>query len=192
MTEITALKTLPFRSAADFEKWLSTNHLHSPGIWLQLYKKGSNVESISYLEAVHVALCYGWIDSQVKGIDERSYVQKFTPRKSKSIWSKINTHRVEKLISEGKMQPAGLKEIVGAKADGRWEKAYHSPATMSTRAELEKKLQTNLKANTFYQSLNKSSKYTIAFKIETAKKPETRARRLESILTMLENGEKPT
>jgi uncharacterized protein YdeI (YjbR/CyaY-like superfamily) len=192
MKETLPLETISFRSVTDFEKWLHANHTHSPGIWLQLYKKGSNIESISYMEAVHVALCYGWIDSQVKSIDEKSYSQKFTPRKNKSIWSKINTQRVEKLIAKRKMRAAGLKEVEAAKTDGRWDKAYHSPATMEVPPDLLKRLLNNTKAKEFFDGLSKSNKYSIAFKIETAKKPETRARRLESILTMLKNGEKPT
>jgi len=166
------------------------NHKTSQGIWVRFFKKMFNVPSVTYDEAVEAGLCYGWIDSQVKKYDEQSYLQKFTPRRSKSIWSKINREKVERLIAEGKMRPAGLAQMQSAKEDGRWDKAYDSPSTMTIPEDFLHLLAQNKKAKSFYESLNRTNMYAIAWRIQTAKKPETRARRIQKILEMLSNGEK--
>jgi len=182
--------TKSFVTAGDFRMWLEDNHKTSQGIWVRFFKKMFNVPSVTYDEAVEAGLCYGWIDSQVKKYDEQSYLQKFTPRRSKSIWSKINREKVERLIAEGKMRPAGLAQMQSAKEDGRWDKAYDSPSTMTIPEDFLHLLAQNKKAKSFYESLNRTNMYAIAWRIQTAKKPETRARRIQKILEMLSNGEK--
>lgn len=189
MKVTTDLPVLPFSTAEMFENWLEKNHKTSSGIWLQLYKKNSGVQTITWAEAVIVSLCYGWIDSQAKKLDEKSYLQKFTPRGPKSMWSKINTEHVERLRKEGKMKPAGLAAVEAAKADGRWDRAYESPSNMTLPDEFLKRVEKNKKAKIFFETLNKTSRYAFAFQLQTAKKPETRERRMQKFLAMLEKGE---
>jgi len=179
-----------FESPKKWEDWLAKNHSKSDGVWLQFYKKASGKKTLVYDGALQVALCYGWIDGQSKSIDENSYKQKFTPRRSRSIWSKRNTEFAEKLIAEGKMKKAGLEQVEAAKKDGRWEKAYDSPVKMTMPEDFLKALSKNKKAKTFFESLNKTNTYAIAWRLQTAKKPETRAKRMKIILEMLENGKK--
>lgn len=180
---------LLFKTISQWENWLGKN-ADSQGIWMRFAKKNSGLTSISYQEALDVALCYGWIDSQVKKYDQQSYLQKFTPRRAKSIWSKVNTERVQKLIDQGKMQPSGLLEIEKAKADGRWEAAYHPPSTMEPPKEFLQVLEKNKTAYIFYESLSRANKYAIAWRLQTAKKEETRVKRMKQILEMLERKEK--
>jgi len=187
---MTDLSILSFDSVKKWEVWLEKNHADSYGIWIKFFKKNSGVKSLSYSEALDVALCYGWIDSQSKGIDEVSYLQKFTPRRSKSIWSKINTGHIERLIKEGRMKPAGFRQVEEAKKDGRWIDAYDSPANITFPEEFLKMLSKNKKAKAFFKTLNKTNTYAIAWRLQTAKKPETKKRRMDKILEMLENGEK--
>lgn len=177
-----------FKTAAAFEKWLRANQA-APGIRLHFYKKDSGKASVRYAEAVEVALCYGWIDGMAKGIDENSYEQRFTPRRAKSIWSKINVDRVTKLIESGRMQERGLKEINAAKADGRWEAAYDSPSTSKVPDDFLKQLAKHPKAKKFFLSLNKTNTFAITWRLQTAKKPETREKRMQQIIAMLERGE---
>jgi uncharacterized protein YdeI (YjbR/CyaY-like superfamily) len=179
-----------FETAKDFEKWLKKNHKTAEGMWLRFYKKDSGVDSITYPQAVEVALCYGWIDAVMNKYDEQSYIQRFTPRRSKSIWSKINIDKVTRLIEEGRMKPAGLKEIEAAKADGRWQAAYDSPSNTIMPEDFLLKLSKNAKAKKFFDTLNKSNTYAIAWRLQTAKKPETREKRMNIILEMLSKGEK--
>lgn len=179
---------LSFSSAAEFEKWLDKNHAQSDGIWVEFFKKGSDVPTVVYAEAVEIALCYGWIDSQMKGKDEKSYLQKFTPRRAKSMWSKVNIEKVERLIKEGKMSPAGLAQIEAAKADGRWEKAYHSSSTFVMPDEFIKELTKNPKAQKFYDSLTKANKYAIYFRLHHTK-PEKRGAKIKELITKLANGQ---
>jgi uncharacterized protein YdeI (YjbR/CyaY-like superfamily) len=148
------------------------------------------VRSLYYPEALELALCYGWIDGQVKSLDEQSYLHRFTPRKPRSTWSKINRAKVERLIAEGRMQPPGLAEVERAKADGRWERAYDSPASASLPDDLKAELASNKAAAEFYETLNSANRYAIIWRLQTAKKPETRQARMEKILGMLERGEK--
>jgi uncharacterized protein YdeI (YjbR/CyaY-like superfamily) len=184
------LKIIPFKTPEAFLVWLKKNHATSPGIWLQFFKKGSGVKTITYAEALDEALCYGWIDSQVKRFDEKSYLQRFGPRKSKSVWSKINRLHIARLTRDGRMAPTGLAHVTSAKADGRWEGAYDSPKNMVAPDDLTAALAKHKKAERFFKSLNKANVYAIAWRLQTAKKPETRKKRMDLILEMLKKGEK--
>lgn len=184
------LDVIPFESAGQWQEWLAENHATSNGIWLRIFKKGSGQQTITYDEALDEALCYGWIDGQGKGYDEKSYLQKFTPRRKRSSWSKRNTEHVERLMNEGRMKPAGLAEVEAAQADGRWAKAYDSPANMQVPDDFLLELSKMPEALAFFQSLNKTNTYAIAYRLQTAKKPETRERRMKAILEMLARGEK--
>ena len=181
---------LSFSDKQTWAKWLEEEHDRAAGIWLKFAKKNSGISSLSYEEAVEVALCYGWIDGQMKGFDDKYWLQKFTPRRPKSIWSKINTERAERLIANGEMQPAGLKEIEAAKQDGRWQAAYASQKNMTVPQDFQSALNQNKKAKTFFEMLTGANRYAILFRIETAKKAETRARRIRQFVEMLERGEK--
>ena len=184
------LPVLTFKTAKEWEKWIGKNYASSQGIWLRFYKKVSGVPSVTYPEAVEVSLCYGWIDGQANKYDEKSYLQRFTPRRPKSIWAKKNIERVTSLIASGKMKPAGLKEVEAAKADGRWEMAYDSPATMEIPGDFLAALSKNPKAKKFFETLNKTNRYSIAWRLQTAKKTETREKRMKTILEMLSKKEK--
>jgi uncharacterized protein YdeI (YjbR/CyaY-like superfamily) len=181
---------LQLGSPEEWEAWLDREHATSDGVWLKFAKKGSGVTTVVYAEALDVALCFGWIDSQVAALDERFYLQKFTPRRSRSKWSKINVEKIEALTKAGRMRPAGLEQVELAKADGRWEAAYSSPANIAEPADLKKALNANKKAAEFWAVLNKSNRYAIVYQLEDAKKPETRERRLAKFMGMLERGEK--
>lgn len=181
---------LSFVSAQKWEAWLARNHAKPNGIWLRFFKKGSGKKTVTYAEALDEALCYGWIDSQLKKYDEASYLQKFTPRRSKSVWSKLNIQHVERLSKAGKMKPAGLQKVEEAKKDGRWEQAYDSSGKMTVPADFLKQLAKNKKAKAFFETFNKANTYAIAWRLATAKKPETREKRMKAILAMLAKGEK--
>mgnify|MGYP000904001307 FL=1 len=190
MDKTTNLPTLEFMTAESFEIWLENNHNISSGIWLKIFKKGSGKLTITYSEALDVALCYGWIDAIKKSYDEHSWVQKFCPRTPKSIWSKVNIGHVERLIKDNKMRPAGFKAVEKAKSDGRWEKAYDSPSNMTIPEDFLKELGKNKKAEEFFKGLNKTNLFFIGFKLQTAKKPETREKRMKEIIDKLAKGEK--
>lgn len=181
---------LPFESKQAWAKWLDTEHDRAAGIWLKFAKKNSGIPSLAYEEAVEVALCYGWIDGQKKGFDDKYWLQKFTPRRAKSTWSKINTDRAERLIARGEMHPAGLKEIEAAKEDGRWQVAYASQKNMTVPQDFQSALDKNKKAKAFFETLTGANRYAILLRIETAKKAETRPRRIQQFVEMLERGEK--
>lgn len=185
------LPVLAFESRRSWEAWLDGQHGDTGGIWLKFAKKGSGVESVTYTEAVEGALCYGWIDGQAASYDDRFYLQRFTPRRARSKWSKVNRERAGRLIAAGRMKPAGLAEIERARADGRWEAAYDSPSTATVPDDLREKLDENPEAAVFFDSINKSSRYSILYQIQDAKRPETRARRIERFVAMLNRGEKP-
>ena len=180
---------LSFQSPSEFRKWLAANHDSSDGIWIRIFKKNSETESVTYAEALDEALCFGWIDGQKKPHDEFSWLQKFTRRRAKSGWSKINTGHVERLMRAGKMRAAGRAEIEAAKKDGRWNAAYDSPRNASFPDDFLKALGRDPKAQAFFDSLNKANRYAISYRLQTAKKPETRQRRMEMILGMLARGE---
>lgn len=178
-----------FRDAAAWERWLAA-HLASSGLWLQIAKKDAALASVSYAEAIEVALCHGWIDGQRRAFDERSFLQRFTPRRPRSLWSKINVCKAEALIVAGRMRAGGLREIESARADGRWEAAYAGPAAMEVHPELAAALARNRKANAFFQTLDRTNRYAVCWRVQTAKKPETRASRIEKLIAMLARGEK--
>jgi len=185
------LPTLPFDSKKKWADWLAKQHDKSPGVWLKLAKKGSGIPSITYEDALDVALCYGWIDGQKKSFDDRRYwLQKFTRRGPKSIWSKINTEKAGRLIASGEMKPAGLKAIEAAKQDGRWEAAYASQKNMEVPEDFQAALDKSKKAKEFFATLNSVNRYAILFRIQTAKKAETRLKRIQQFVGMLEKGEK--
>jgi uncharacterized protein YdeI (YjbR/CyaY-like superfamily) len=179
-----------FETSAKWRDWLEQNHTAAKGVWLKFYKKGSGVVSLNYSGALDEALCFGWIDGQSKSIDESSYLQKFTPRRARSIWSKRNIEHIARLIAEGKMKPSGLKEAEAAKTDGRWQKAYDSPANMTLPEDFLSELSKDKIAFAFFKTLNKTNTYAITWRLQTAKKPETREKRMKIILEMLSRGEK--
>lgn len=184
------LPVLPFASKQDFASWLDRNHASAKGLWLQLAKKASGAASVTYPEAVEVALCYGWIDGQKKSQDEAAWLQKFTPRGPRSIWSVINREKAQQLIASGQMKPAGLAAIESAKKDGRWDAAYDSPKRATVPADFQAALERCPKAHAFFQTLNSSNRYALLFRLQTAKRPETRARRIEQFVQLLERNEK--
>jgi uncharacterized protein YdeI (YjbR/CyaY-like superfamily) len=181
---------LAFATQVEWEAWLEAEHAGSDGVWIKFAKKGSGVPSVPYADAVEAALCYGWIDSLTKSLDERFYVQKFTPRRARSKWSRVNRDKVEELAKQGRMKPAGLEQVELAKADGRWEAAYAPPTSVEVPDDLQKALDAVPKAAEFFATLNKSNRYAIVYQVEDAKKPETRVRRIEKFVAMMERGEK--
>ncbi len=186
----TDIPVILFARQKDWEKWLKENHAASRGLWLRLAKKNSGIESVNYAEALDVALCYGWIDGQKKSFDETTWLQKFTPRGVKSVWSKINREKVEGLINAGKMKAAGLKAIESAKQDGRWEAAYDSQSKATVPDDFQAELDKNPKAKEFFATLNSANRYAILFRIQTAKKADTRASRIQKFIEMLEKNQK--
>jgi uncharacterized protein YdeI (YjbR/CyaY-like superfamily) len=188
-----AAKELPvmlFAQQSDWADWLDQHHAESPGVWLRIAKKSSDLQSVSYAEAIDVALCYGWIDGQSKKYDESSWIQKFTPRGPRSIWSKVNREKVTALIESGRMQPAGLAAIERAKQNGQWDAAYDAPSKATVPSDLQAELDKHPQASAFFATLNSQNRYAILFRIQTAKKPETRARRIQQFIEMLERNEK--
>lgn len=181
---------LAFTSPRQWEAWLAKHHASAEGIWVKLYKKSSEVPSITYAEALDGALCYGWIDSQKRAFDEHAWLQRFTPRRARSPWSKINIQHAERLMAAGKVKAAGLREIEAAKADGRWHAAYDSSKTMTFPEEFLAALKKDKKARAFFETLNRANLYAIAYRLQTAKTDATRARRLEAIMEKLRNGER--
>jgi uncharacterized protein YdeI (YjbR/CyaY-like superfamily) len=178
-----------FRSSEELRTWLAKEHCRSSALLLRIYKKDSGVASVSYAEALDQALCFGWIDGQKLPLDATSWVQKFTPRRSKSRWSMNNVANVERLIHTSQMTPAGLKEVEAARADGRWAAAYDSPANATVPPEFVQALTRNTKAKQFFSMLNAANLFAIAYRLQTAKRPETRAKRIKLIIEMLARGE---
>ncbi|MBA2273234.1 MAG: YdeI/OmpD-associated family protein [Actinobacteria bacterium] len=179
-----------FRDRSSWAAWLEKNHAASPGVWLRLAKKSSNLRSVSYGDAVEVALCYGWIDGQAKGEDENHSLQKFTPRAKRSIWSKRNREKAVALIDSGRMKPAGLTAIERAKQDGRWMAAYDSPSTVKVPRDFQAALNEEARAKEFFKTLDARNRYAMLFQIQTAKRPDTRARRIRKYVAMLAREEK--
>jgi uncharacterized protein YdeI (YjbR/CyaY-like superfamily) len=182
------MQILQFESSLDFRRWLEKNHAGSDGFWLRFFKKASKAKSLTYAEALDQALCHGWIDGQMKSYDEQSWLQKFTPRRPRSGWSKINTQHVERLVKDGFMTPAGLAAAEAAKSDGRWTAAYDSPRNASPPEDLLRELDKNEEAKAFFKGLNRANVYSIVYRLQTARKPETRQKRLKMILDMLAQG----
>ncbi len=186
----TDLPVLPFVSQKKWADWLAKQHDKAAGVWLKLAKKDSGISSVTYEEALDVALCYGWIDGQKKGFDGQFWLQKFTPRGPKSIWSKINTEKAERLIAGDEMKPAGLKVIEAARKDGRWDAAYASQKNISVPEDFQSALDRNSRAGAFFATLKSAERYSFLFRIHNTKKPERRAKRIEQFVEMLERGEK--
>lgn len=180
---------LAFASAADWRAWLDRHHAESSGFYMRLYKKGSGMPTVTYAEALDEALCYGWIDAVKNSYNAESWLQKFTPRKARSKWSKVNREHVARLIEAGKMQPAGLAAVEEAKRNGQWEAAYDSPANMAVPEDLQAMLSAHPEAKAFFEGLNKTHRYSFLYRIQTAKKPETRAKWLAWTLDMLKRQE---
>ena len=180
-----------FSSSKKWKEWLAMNYAtFNNGIWLRIFKKDSDEKAITYDEALDEALCFGWIDGQKKTYDEKSWLQKFTPRRSKSIWSKRNRARVVLLIEEKRMQAPGLKEIETAKKDGRWDKAYDSPSQMEIPSDFLAILEKDQQSYEFFKTLNKANIYAIAWRLQTAKTLETREKRMKVLLEMMKNRQK--
>lgn len=178
-----------FKSAKAFEAWLKQHHAMSPGLWLKLAKRDADEASVTYLEAVEIALCWGWIDSQKKGLDAQYFLQRFTPRRARSIWSKVNVEKVATLIAEGRMQAPGLAQVEAAKTDGRWARAYDGARTSAVPEDLIAALDAAPKAKAFFSEINASNRYAILWRIQTAVRAETRARRIVQLVEMLARGE---
>ena len=179
------LPVISFASRGAWEAWLQEQYASSEGLWLKFAKKGSGIETVSYPEAVEAALCYGWIDGQKASFDDHYWLQRFTPRRPRSKWSKINREKATELIERGKMKPAGLREVERAKADGRWDAAYDAPSTATVPEDLLREFDENDKAREFFATLDSRNRYAILYHIQDAKKPETRARRIEKYVAML-------
>lgn len=185
-----ARNTKAFKTPSAWAQWLETHHDTAPGLWVRFYKKASGVRSITYAEALDEALCWGWIDGQAKPFDERSWLQRYTPRRPRSAWSKRNREHVARLTEEGRMRPSGLAQVEAARADGRWDRAYDSPANIQVPADFLEALTREPQAETFFKTLNRVNHYAIAYRLQTAKKAETRQRMLERFLQMMRDGRK--
>jgi uncharacterized protein YdeI (YjbR/CyaY-like superfamily) len=181
---------LTLDGAAAWEKWLARHHDSASAVWLRMFKKGSGKQTLTYADALDAALCYGWIDGIMRSYDEESYVQRFTPRKPKSVWSKRNREHIERLTKEKRMKPAGMAQVQAAKADGRWDAAYDGQKDMEAPADFLAAISKNKQALAFYESLSRANKYAIAWRLQTAKKPETRERRLNALVKMIEQGKR--
>ena len=181
---------IAFSDAAAFECWLEEHQYDTTGLWLKIAKKASGIASVTYDEAVDVALCFGWIDGLINRYDDAWYVQRFSPRRPRSIWSKINTQKVQALTEAGRMRPSGLAEVDKAKSDGRWQAAYSGSQAIEVPADLQEFLDTHPDAAAFWASLTKTSRYPFLFRLQTAKRPETRANRFAEFTRMLQAGEK--
>ena len=178
-----------FKNAKAFEHWLRQHHATSAGLWLKIAKRGAIDASVTYLEAVEIALCWGWIDGQKKGLDEQYFLQRFTPRRARNVWSKINVDKVAALTQAGRMQAPGLAQVEAAKADGRWTRAYDGARTSVVPEDLIAALDAAPKAKAFFSTINATNRYAVLWRIQTAVKPETRARRIAQLVEMLGRGE---
>ena len=185
----TDLPVLGFADQAAWESWLAQRHASSPGVWLKIAKKGSGAAGVSYPEALEVALCYGWIDGQKGALDDQYWLQRFTPRKPGSRWSKINTEKTAELIEAGRMRPAGMREVELAREDGRWDAAYAGQRSMAVPEDLERELAGNEAARAFFATLSSVNRYAILYRIADAKRPGTRARRIAKYVAMLASRE---
>ena len=190
MSEKQGLPIIPFASAPAWEEWLDGHHAASGGLWLKIAKKGSGIETVTYAEALDIALSYGWIDGQKASFDDTYWLQKFTRRGPRSGWSKVNRAKALTLIESGRMKPAGLTAVEKAKADGRWDRAYDSQSTATVPDDLQRELDRNPDAAAFFATLDSTNRYAVLYRIQNAKRPETRARRIETFVEMLAQGEK--
>ena len=190
MTTRADLPVIPFASRDAWSAWLEEQHATSDGLWLKIARKGSGIDTVTYAQALEVALCYGWIDGQKASFDDRYWLQRFTPRRARSKWSKVNRQKATELIERGEMKPAGLREVERARADGRWDAAYDAQSTATVPEDLRRELEKNEPAREFFETLNSANRYAILYQIQDAKKPETRARRIEKYVAMLSEGKK--
>ncbi|MGF1697219.1 YdeI/OmpD-associated family protein [Vibrio lamellibrachiae] len=190
MPEPDLLKAISFTTSTEISEWLKVNHSTENELWVKIFKKNTGVQSVTWNDVVIEALCWGWIDGVKKSIDEQAYLQRLTPRTKRSNWSKRNTEHVERLIIDGRMEEPGLVQVRAAKADGRWEKAYVA-SEMEVPSDFLVALEDQPKVRQFFETLNKSSRYVIAYGLLSAKKPETRQRRFTKYMAMLVNQEKP-
>jgi uncharacterized protein YdeI (YjbR/CyaY-like superfamily) len=177
-----------FATPAELEAWMAEHGEESDGIWLKFAKKASGIQSVVYAEAVEIALCHGWIDGQAKPLDDHHYLQRFTPRRARSKWSKRNREKAERLRAEGRMRPPGLREIDRAKEDGRWDDAYDSPATATAPDDFQAALDAEPAAREFFESLGSTKRYPFLYRITDAKRPETRAKRIAEYVELLREG----
>jgi uncharacterized protein YdeI (YjbR/CyaY-like superfamily) len=184
------LQVMSFETQHDWETWLKEHHADTKGIWLKLAKKAAGTPSVSYAEALDSALCYGWIDGQKATFDDKYWLQKFTPRGARSIWSKVNCDKATALIADGRMQPAGLRQVELAKSDGRWEAAYESQSKITIPDDFQRELDKNQRAKEFFGTLDSANRYAVLFRIQTAKKPETRSARIQKFIEMLSQHQK--
>lgn len=178
-----------FPDAQAFEAWLREHHACSNGLWLKLAKRGAREASVSYAEAVEVALCWGWIDGQKQALDAQHFLQRFTPRRPRSVWSRINVDKVAALTDAGRMQPPGLAQVAAAQADGRWARAYDGARTATVPEDLQAALDAEPQAKAFFATINAANRYAVLWRVQTAMKPETRARRIAQLVAMLARGE---
>ncbi|MCB1019035.1 MAG: YdeI/OmpD-associated family protein [Acidobacteria bacterium] len=192
MAHPTDLPIVPFASQQDWEDWLDGNCEQAPGLWLQIAKKASGIASVTYDEALEVALCFGWIDGLKKSYDERFFIQRFTPRRPRSKWSQRNVGIVERLTKQKKMRPAGLREVAAAKADGRWAAAYSGPKDAEPHPDFLAALEKSPPAKRFFESMTKRNQFMIYFRIHDAKREETRLRRIEQLVAVLREGKTPS
>jgi len=190
MNNTNGLSIMFFETQQDWERWLTEHHTDTVGIWLKVAKKETGLPSVNYSEALDSALCYGWIDGQKASFDDQYWLQKFTPRRPKSIWSKVNCDKATALIAEGRMQPEGIRQVELAKADGRWESAYESQSKITIPDDFQSELDKNQKAKDFFSTLNSINRYAILFRIHSAKKPATRSARINKFIEMLSNNQK--
>ncbi len=181
---------LEFRSMAEWEAWLGKNHAASTGVWIRFFKKGSGSKGVTVPEALDVALCYGWITGQARPSDEASWLGRFVPRRPKSIWSKINVGHAERLIREGRMKPAGLKQVEEARKDGRWARAYNPPSKATVPEDFLRELGKNEKAFAFFRTLDKANVYSVVFRLENTKSSEARRKKIAELVRKFEDGEK--
>lgn len=189
MNPATDLPSARFENAEAWERWLEAN-IDAAGLWLLIAKKGSGIVSVTYAEALDVALCHGWIDGLKRGVDARFFAQRFTPRRPRSLWSKNNVAHVERLIAAGRMRAGGLREVEAAKVDGRWDAAYHGASKMEVPLELAAALAKNRKAKAFFDTLDRTNRYSFCWRVQSAVKAETKKARVERLVAMLANGEK--
>lgn len=184
------LPTLSFESQRDWEVWLEAHHADAPGVWLQIARKATGKPSVSYAEALESALCYGWIDGRKASLDDEHWLQKFTPRRPKSAWSRVNREKATALIDAGRMRPAGQRQVEQAKADGRWETAYDSQSAITVPADLQRELANHPAAGEFFNTLDSRNRYAILYRIQTAKRAETRTARIQKFVAMLSQHQK--
>lgn len=182
---------LLFKSAEAFESWLRRHHAASEGVWLKIAKRGADEASVTYPEAVDVALCWGWIDSQKKSLDGQHFLQRFTPRRARSVWSRVNVEKVAALIEEGRVQAPGLAQVEAAQADGRWARAYDGARTAKVPEDLILALDASPRAKAFFATIDAANRYAILWRIQTAVKADTRAKRIARLVDMLAQGETP-